>query len=142
MQRTLLTGISLLAGTALAISTAFAETVPLKADLRGAEEVPPVTTNATGKAEVSFDSTTKQLSWTVTFSGLSGDATAGHFHGPATPGQNAGVVVPFQNPVTSPVKGTASLTDAQAADLLAGRWYINIHTAANRGGEIRGQVVK
>jgi hypothetical protein len=43
---------------------------------------------------------------------------------------------------TSPAKGTATLTDAQAADLQAGRWYINIHTAANRGGEIRGQVVK
>src|SRR6266851_816002 len=42
----------------------------------------------------------------------------------------------------SPIKGSATLTDAQAADLTAGRWYFNIHTAANKGGEIRGQVVK
>jgi hypothetical protein len=42
----------------------------------------------------------------------------------------------------SPANGTATLTDAQAADLQGGLWYINIHTNANRGGEIRGQVVK
>jgi hypothetical protein len=42
----------------------------------------------------------------------------------------------------SPIKGSATLNDAQAADLMAGRWYFNIHTAANKGGEIRGQVVK
>ena len=46
-----------------------------------------------------------------------------------------------QNP-TSPAKGNATLTEAQAADLIAGRWYVNVHTAANRGGEIRGQVTK
>ncbi len=44
--------------------------------------------------------------------------------------------------MTSPVSGQATLTDAQAADLLAGRWYINLHTAANPGGEIRGQVTR
>ena len=46
------------------------------------------------------------------------------------------------NNPTSPATGSATLTDAQAADLMAGRWYVNIHTAANRGGEIRGQVEK
>ena len=40
----------------------------------------------------------------------------------------------------SPIKGEATLTDAQAADLLAGRWYVNVHTRAHPGGEIRGQV--
>ena len=44
--------------------------------------------------------------------------------------------------MASPLKGEATLTDAQAADLAAGKWYFNIHTAANKGGEIRGQVMK
>ena len=44
--------------------------------------------------------------------------------------------------LATPIKGTATLTDAQAADLQAGKWYFNVHTAANKGGEIRGQVVK
>ncbi len=62
--------------------------------------------------------------------------------GPAEPGKNAGVAVPIGQTVTSRASGKATLTDAQAADLMAGRWYVNIHTAANKGGEIRGQVTK
>ena len=64
-----------------------------------------------------------------------------HFHGPADKGVNAGVVVPFAPPITSPYHGTATLTDAQIQDLEAGKWYVNVHTAANPGGEIRGQVM-
>ena len=68
-----------------------------------------------------------------------GDAKAAHFHGPAAPGANAGVEVPI--PVgPSPMKGTATLTDAQMADFLGGKIYVNIHTEANKGGEIRGQL--
>ena len=54
----------------------------------------------------------------------------------------AGVAVGVQGSVASPIKGTATLTDAQAADLAAGKWYFNVHTEANKGGEIRGQVAK
>jgi hypothetical protein len=114
----------------------------MKADLTGAQEVPPVTTQGKGSAEVNFDPASKKLSWTVTYSGLSGPATAAHFHGPAEAGKNAGVAVPIPNQANSPVSGSATLTDAQAADLQAGRYYVNIHTAANPGGEIRGQVTK
>jgi hypothetical protein len=64
----------------------------------------------------------------------------GHFHGPAAVGANAGVIVPFQGSVESPIKGKATITADQAKDLLAGMWYINIHTKENPGGEIRGQV--
>jgi hypothetical protein len=71
-----------------------------------------------------------------------GPATAAHFHGPAEAGKNAGVAVAIPNATSSPVEGSATLTDAQAADLVAGKYYINIHTAANPGGEIRGQVTK
>jgi hypothetical protein len=81
------------------------------------------------------------LTYKVTYSGLTGPATMGHIHGPALPGANAGVVVPFANPA-SPVSGTATLTAAQIADLTAGKYYANIHTAANPGGEIRGQITK
>ena len=70
-------------------------------------------------------------------------AVVGHvFHGPADAKTNAGVVVPVKEMSASPLKGEATLTDAQAADLQAGKWYFNVHTAANKGGEIRGQVMK
>jgi CHRD domain len=96
----------------------------------------------TGNAEVTYDTTTKMVTWRVTFDNLTGPATAAHFHGPAAPGANAGVALLIGNNPTSPATGSATLDDAKAADLMGGRWYVNIHTAANRGGEIRGQVVK
>ncbi|TQF41904.1 CHRD domain-containing protein [Bradyrhizobium sp. UNPF46] len=114
----------------------------LKATLDGKSEVPATTSSATGTADLNYDAASKKLSWTVTYSGLSGPATAAHFHGPAEAGKNAGVAVAIPNAAASPVKGEATLTDAQAADLLGGKLYINIHTAANPGGEIRGQVTK
>ncbi|MFB6420160.1 MULTISPECIES: CHRD domain-containing protein [Bradyrhizobium] len=131
----------------LALGAAVAFAVPasaekLKATLDGKSEVPATTTSATGTADLDYDAASKKLSWTVTYSGLSGPATAAHFHGPAEAGKNAGVAVPIPNAASSPVKGEATLTDAQAADLLGGKLYINIHTAANPGGEIRGQVMK
>lgn len=114
----------------------------LKATLDGKSEVPATTSSGTGTADLNYDAASKKLSWTVTYSGLSGPATAAHFHGPAEVGKNAGVAVAIPNAAASPVKGEATLTEAQAADLLGGKYYINIHTAANPGGEIRGQVTK
>ena len=96
----------------------------------------------TGNADVTYHTTTKMITWRVTFDNLTGPATAAHFHGPAAPGANAGVALLIGNNPTSPATGNATLDDAKAADLMAGRWYVNVHTAANRGGEIRGQVVK
>ena len=107
--------------------------------LSGASEVPPVTSNAIGTVELNLNKQTNELSWTVTYTGLSGLATGAHFHGPAMAGENAGVVMPMTGSLTSPIRGTASLTAAQAADLMAGKWYVNLHTAANPNGEIRGQ---
>ncbi len=112
-----------------------------KADLKTSEQVPPVTGNASGKLEATYDAASKKLSWKGTYSGLSGPATAAHFHGPADAGKNAGVAVNAPAP-SSPFEGSATLTDAQAADLAAGKLYYNVHTAANPGGEIRGQVTK
>lgn len=114
----------------------------LKATLDGKSEVPATTSSGTGTADINYDAATKKLSWKLTYSGLSGPATAAHFHGPAEAGKNAGVMVPIPGAASSPVEGSATLTDAQASDLLAGKLYVNIHTAANPGGEIRGQVTK
>jgi hypothetical protein len=116
-----------------------------KADMNGASEVPPTTTSGKGTVTASYDPATKMLTWEGNFSGLSGPATAAHFHGPAEAGKNAAPAVWIsekgQN-LSSPFKGSATLTDAQADDLQKGLWYANVHTDANKGGEIRGQVVK
>jgi hypothetical protein len=119
---------------------AFAEKMTIMLD--GASEVPPNTTTGKGTAEVDFDAASKKLSWKISYSGLTGPATAAHFHGPAEFGKNAGPAVAIPNIATSPVEGSATLTDAQAADFVAGKFYVNIHTAANPSGELRGQVVK
>jgi hypothetical protein len=128
-------------GTAIAFAgPAFAE--KMKATLDGASEVPANTSAGKGAADIDYDAATKKLSWKLTYSGLTGPATAAHFHGPAEAGKNAGVVVAIPGAALSPAEGSATLTDAQAADLMAGKYYVNIHTAANPGGEIRGQVTK
>jgi hypothetical protein len=113
-----------------------------EASLSGAQEVPPVNTAASGTAEIQLNTNTNVLTWKVTYSGLSGTATGGHIHGPAGPGQNAGVLIPFTNVAAQPITGQATITAAQYGDLSAGRWYVNLHTAANPGGEIRGQLRK
>lgn len=132
----------LAAAAVMSVAPAFAEMQTYKAALTGAAQVPPVTTKGSGTITATYDTATKKLTWTVTYSDLSGPPTAAHFHGPAAAGANAGVVVPQKDGLASPMKGEATLTDAQAADLQAGRWYFNVHTDANKGGEIRGQVAK
>jgi len=121
--------------------SARAEVVKLQADLKGSNEVPPNSSSGSGKAEAAFDTQTKVLTYTVTYAGLTGPAMGAHFHGPGEAGKNAGIALPFKT-VQSPIQGSATLTDAQAADLLAGKWYANIHTAGNPGGELRGQMMK
>jgi hypothetical protein len=122
-------------------ATADAEVVKLHADLKGSNEVPPNSSSGSGKAEATYDTETKTLSYTVTFAGLTGPAIGAHFHGPSEAGKNAGIALPFKA-IQSPIQGTAALTESQATDLLAGKWYANIHTAMNPGGELRGQMMK
>ncbi len=126
----------------LTASASFAEEMKMKADLSASQEVPANQSKGKGTAAITFDTASKKLSWTVNYSDLSGPATAAHFHGPAEAGKNAGVAVPIPNQATSPVTGSATLNDTQATDLMAGKYYVNIHTTANAGGEIRGQVTK
>jgi hypothetical protein len=141
MRNTRIMLAALALGAAVAFAgPAFAE--KLKATLDGKTEVPPNASAGKGTADIDYDAATKKMSWKLTYSDLTGPATAAHFHGPAEAGKNGGVAVAIPNATSSPTEGSAMLTDAQAADLLAGKYYVNVHTAANPGGEIRGQVTK
>ena len=130
----------LAAAVAFAASPAFADMMKFKVDVTAAMESPPTTSPGKGMIEGSYDTVTKMLTWDGAYEGLTGPAAAAHFHGPAAVGANAGVLVPVDAPA-SPFKGSATLTDDQAKALLGGMVYFNVHTAANKGGEIRGQVV-
>jgi hypothetical protein len=141
-RRTLMSLTSL----ALAGSTLVARAAPasFSVPLTGAQQVPPVTTAGSGAAALTYDPTSRVVTWSVTFSGLSGPPTMAHFHGPAAAGANAPVLVWISKkgePVTSPITGQATLTPDQAMQFTAGQWYVNVHTAAHPAGEIRGQVM-
>lgn len=123
-------------------NTMAAKTATFHATLSAAQEVPPKKSSGTGTLSATLNPSTRTLTYTVTYSGLTGPATAAHFHGPAAAGHNAGVQVPVKGSLASPIKGSAKLTSTQVTQLEGGQWYFNIHTKANPGGEIRGQVTK
>ena len=126
----------------LCVNSANAAIISFEANLDGSQEVPSNTSTGTGFAAVTLDDVSNLLSWNVSWSGLSGPATAMHFHGPAAVGVNAPPVVNIGtiSGLTSPSIGSSTISAGQASELLAGLWYINIHTALIPGGEIRGQV--
>ncbi len=142
-MRTYVYGAALFAAAHMAaIGAVKAEMLHYKATLTAAAETPPTTSTGTGTLTATFDTDSKKLEWTADYSGLTGPAVAAHFHGPAPMGKAAPIEVPLQAPLDSPMKGSATLTDAQAKDLMDGMMYFNIHTAANKPGEIRGQMEK
>jgi len=132
---------ALAAVAVLAAGSVCAEVLHFTAKLDGASETPPKVTKGTGAADVTLDTASKMLMWKIEYSGLTGPATMAHFHGPAAVGVAAGVQVPLTGNLTSPLSGMATLSDGQIGDLLGGLWYVNIHTAVDPGGEIRGQLV-
>jgi hypothetical protein len=139
-----ITRAAVLTTTALALSlgtAAFAASVTYKTSLKGSDEVPANTTKGTGTVDATVDTATKKMTYTITYSGLTGPATMAHFHAPAEPGKNAPPVITIKD-LKSPIKGSATLTDAQWKDLQDGEMYFNVHTAAHAGGEIRGQLKK
>ncbi len=115
----------------------------INATLNSAQEVPVNPSTATGTATGTLDATTNIFSYTSTWTGLTSPATVGHFHSPALAGANASPLIHFvliNNGTAGTASGSVTLTDAQEADLLAGKFYANVHTATYGGGEIRGQV--
>lgn len=135
---------ALLAGLMMACTSNAQPTPPMtkmmSARLIGTSEVPPVSSTGTGMLEATVNTQTMVLSYTLSYAGLSGAVTAGHFHGPAATGVNAGVALPLNGNLSSPIKGETTLTAAELAALMAGNWYVNLHTSAHPAGEIRGQV--
>jgi hypothetical protein len=134
-------------GLALAGTLTFAQAAPVSFDvpLTGAQQVPPVQTPGSGSAKLTYDSSTRGVTWNISFSGLTSPATMAHFHGPAPAGKNAGVKVWLSQKgtmgVTSPITGQATLSPDEAKMFEAGDMYINVHTKNNPDGEIRGQVM-
>jgi len=142
-SRRFIVGAALAASLALA-GSAQAAPVSFTVNLSGGEQVPPVTTSGSGKADLTYDAATRTVTWSVSFNGLSGPATMAHFHGPAAAGANASVTIWLSKkgePADSPLKGEATLTPDQAKEFAAGQWYVNVHTKDHPAGEIRGQVM-
>ena len=128
----------------LSVATALpasATIIDLTATIDGAQANAGMGTGSpgTGSATMTFDDATNLFSWNIVWQDLISPALASHFHGPALPNANASVQVPIDHNF-NPTMGNAVLTASQAGDLLAGLWYINIHTQFSPGGEIRGQV--
>ncbi len=116
-----------------------ATTTALVAVINGAQQVPtPVTSAATGEFSGTYNASTNQLTYTVTYRGLT--PTNAHIHtSPSGPGSTGSVSISFAS-LASPIQGTVTLTPTQATDLLGNKMYVNIHTAAFGGGEIRGDI--
>ncbi len=118
--------------------------IPLQASLDGLQETPPVATPATGSASLTFNDVSKLLSWNISYQNLIGTLSNAHFHGPAAVGVPAGVVlgIPLSpgGATSGSLVGSATLNATQETQLLAGLWYINVHSTFAPGGEIRGQV--
>ena len=127
------------AAALFASSAVRAEVVKLHADLNARQEVPPNNSTATGVFNGTLDTSAKKLTYDLTYTGLSGPATMAHIHGPAGPSANAPILFPFPNPA-SPAVGTADVNEATVRAIMDGKAYVNVHTAAHPGGEIRGQI--
>ena len=131
---------SILASTALllgALAGASAWGADVKVTLSGANEVPPVTTSASGAGTISI-ADDGSVSGSITTKGI--DGTMGHIHN-AAPGKNGPVIVKLiKDGDTFKVPADTKLDAAQIAAFKAGELYVNVHSAANKAGEIRGQL--
>jgi len=128
----------------LAVQTpSLAEIIKLTGDLTGAEEVPPTTAAGSGSFNGSYDTTTKKLSWTISYLNLTGPVTRADFHGPADIGEQGSIKIGVDGS-HSPIEGFATLTERSEKPLdkalLSGKFYVNLHTLAHPNGEIRGQI--
>ena len=112
------------------------------AAMSGSNEVPPVSTSATGNYTANYNRVTRVLSYTVTYQGIT--PTMGHIHSvtaTTAAGNNGPVSIGFGT-LTSPIVGQSTLTQDQQDAMYAKRTYANLHTTANPNGEIRGNIVQ
>jgi len=107
--------------------------------LKGANEVPSVTTKAKGKGEFEVDTSKNELKFKIEFEKLSSEEASAHIHGPAKAGENAGVL--FTLPAGKEKKGVWNYPESVENDLLKGSLYVNVHSSNYPNGEIRGQIV-
>lgn len=108
-------------------------------------EVPANSSTATGSLNVSYSRANRVLYYNFTWTGLTGNVTNMHIHGQAPIGFTAGVFQGFSGFPTTPsgsFKGSLLIDNVtiKEENLLNGLYYVNIHTAANPGGEIKGQI--
>lgn len=144
------------AALGLAATVCSAQILEFNFDIDVAQEVPAPTIpsgfDPSGTGFVTLDVASNELTWEITYQGLTGDLVSpgAHFHGPADFGETAGVEVfiaggdsgvSLPQPSSGILTGSTILTADQARDLRDGLWYVNIHTALNQPGEIRGQVI-
>ena len=114
----------------------------LRATLGAAYEVPPTESRGSGYFEAVYRPSTKVLEYRLNLVGLSGPITTGYLHGPAAPGENAQQVAPINIPIyDNTIWDGVTLTEEQAAQVLAGQWYVNVMTLQFPDGEIRGQIL-
>lgn len=117
--------------------SSIAAAADIKVTLTGDQEVPPVKSGGAGTGTIIIGGD-RSVSGSVTTTGIAG--TAAHIHEAAI-GKNGPVIIPLtKNGNTYAVPAGAKLTDAQLTSFKAGNLYVNVHTAANPGGEIRGQL--
>lgn len=113
-----------------------------RATLNGSNEVPPTQSRASGWFEAVYRPSTKVLEYRLNLVGLSGPITMGYLHGPAGPGESAQQVASINIPIyDNTIWDGFTLTEEQAAEVLAGLWYVNVMTIQYPDGEIRGQIL-
>ena len=115
-----------------------------QATLIGASEVPPTATKGSGYFTAVYRPSTNVLEYRLNLVGLSGPVNIAYLQGPAAPGENAEKVVPIDVPFyrdRSHISNGVTLTEEQAAQVLAGLWYVNVMTEKFPDGEIRGQIL-
>jgi len=118
--------------------------ITFTAFLNGASEVPSTASTGSGSSTLTYNQDTKIFTISTSYTGLTGTATASHIHrGAVGTAPASNIIFGFTNVNVSPIVYTSSaITAAQEADLLAGLWYVNVHTVTYPAGEIRGQLVR
>jgi hypothetical protein len=137
-------GLLLVAGCSFYLGEPNVPETRFRATLNGANEVPPVDTRGSGYFEAVYRPSTHVLEYRLNVVGLSSPIVMGYLYGPATPGENVPKVSPINIPIYyhgSGIWDGATLTAEQAAQVVAGQWYVNVMTTSYPDGEIRGQIM-